>query len=188
MHAQPSPRILGVVGHSGSGKTTLLEALVPRLRSLGHRVGVLKHDAHRLELDKRGKDSFRLRETGAEVVAIASGHMVFLSAPPPREPSVDAMVRAHFSGLDLDLVLVEGFTAHPHPKVEVLHPTRPPRADPFRDDVRAWVARDERVVGGPPCFLAREADSLLASLARGGCLPGAVRLASVSRACRPPAA
>lgn len=182
MHAQSGPRILGVVGHSGAGKTTLLEALVPRLRTLGLRVGVLKHDAHRLELDKKGKDSFRLRESGAELVAIASSRMVFVSAPPPPRATVEDLVVAHFSGLALDLVLVEGFTDHPFPKVEVLHPTLPPRADPSRDDVRAWVAREARAPGGPPCFLAREVDSLLACLTRAGCVP------APSRPFRPPVA
>ena len=41
---------VAISGYSGSGKTTLIEALLPRLATRGLRVGVLKHDTHRLAL------------------------------------------------------------------------------------------------------------------------------------------
>lgn len=140
-HRLVAPQLLGIIGHSGAGKTTLIERLVPELRGRGYRVGVLKHDAHAIELDRPGKDSFRIRESGAEVVAVASRKMVFVSVPPPEAAGPDELVRTLFGGMDLDLVLVEGFTGHLHPKVEVVHPGRGPRGEPGPDRVVAWLAR-----------------------------------------------
>lgn len=164
-------KLLGIVGHSGSGKTTLLESLVPVLRSRGLRVGVLKHDAHRLEFDKRGKDSFRLRESGAEVVAVVSRDMVFLQAPPPPRACPETLVATLFAGMELDLVLLEGYSGHPHPKVEVLHPTRPRRCDPERDQIVAQVYRNVPPEQGPEAFSASDLPGLLHHLQWGGWIP-----------------
>ena len=43
--------IISVVAKSGTGKTTLLEKLISELKRRSYRVGVLKHDAHRFEID-----------------------------------------------------------------------------------------------------------------------------------------
>ena len=61
----PIPLHVAVAGFSGSGKTTLLEALLPRLREEGMKVGYLKPHAHRIDLDKSGKDTERMRRAGA---------------------------------------------------------------------------------------------------------------------------
>jgi len=66
----PIPLHVAVAGFSGSGKTTLLEALLPRLREEGMKVGYLKPHAHRIDLDKSGKDTERMRRAGAAAVAI----------------------------------------------------------------------------------------------------------------------
>ena len=64
------PAVLAVSGAHNSGKTTLLEKLLPVLRSRGLKVGIIKHDGHDFTPDVPGTDSFRLREAGAEGVAV----------------------------------------------------------------------------------------------------------------------
>ena len=59
--------IFAICGHSGSGKTTLLEALLSRLRASGLALAVAKFHAHRIDVDRPGKDSDRLFRTGADV-------------------------------------------------------------------------------------------------------------------------
>ena len=56
------PPIVSVVGRSDSGKTTFLEKLIPRLKARGLRLAVVKHDRHGFEMDRPGKDTWRLRE------------------------------------------------------------------------------------------------------------------------------
>ena len=67
------PAVLAVSGLHNSGKTTLLEKLLPALRSRGLKVGIIKHDGHDFTPDVPGTDSYRLREAGAEEVAVYSG-------------------------------------------------------------------------------------------------------------------
>ena len=73
------PAVLAVSGVHNSGKTTLLEKLLPVLRSRGLKVGIIKHDGHDFTPDVPGTDSFRLREAGAEGVAVYSGTRYLLT-------------------------------------------------------------------------------------------------------------
>jgi molybdopterin-guanine dinucleotide biosynthesis protein B len=124
--------VLGLVGWSGSGKTTLLTALVPLLRAHGLRVSTIKHAHSGLDMDRPGKDSFRHREAGAhEVLVASSSRWALLHEVEGAEPSLtDLLARL----APVDLVLVEGFKAHPYPKLEVHRPSlgKPPLwpADP----------------------------------------------------------
>ena len=137
--------ILGLTGWSGSGKTTLLTALLPGFVARGLSVSTVKHAHHGFDLDQPGKDSWRHRQAGAREVMISSGLrwalMHELQGP---EPSLSALI-ARLA--PVDLVLVEGFKAHPHPKIEVYRPAleRPP-VWPGRADIVA-VASDAAVEG-----------------------------------------
>jgi len=64
--------VLSIVGKSDSGKTTLIEKLIPELKHRGYRVGTIKHDAHRFEMDHEGKDTYRHFHAGADTVLISS--------------------------------------------------------------------------------------------------------------------
>ncbi len=61
-----------LVAYSNSGKTTFLEKLIPELKKRGLRVAVIKHDGHDFQIDKEGKDSWRITQAGADVTAIVS--------------------------------------------------------------------------------------------------------------------
>ena len=58
--------IVSVAAWSGTGKTTYLEKLIPEFKRRGLRVAALKHDAHDFDIDREGKDSWRM--TQAEVL------------------------------------------------------------------------------------------------------------------------
>ena len=65
-------RIISFVGFSGSGKTTFIEQLIKEIKRRGFSVAVIKHDAHRFQMDKEGKDTYRFYEAGSDCVAISS--------------------------------------------------------------------------------------------------------------------
>ena len=141
-------RIFGLAGWSGSGKTTLMAALIPELVGRGVTVSTVKHAHHDFDVDKPGKDSWRHREAGAREVMVASSRrwalMHELRGAP--EPGLDALV-ARMSAVDL--VLVEGFKRHPHPKLEVCRPALglPPL---YPDDPHiVAIASDEEVPQAP---------------------------------------
>jgi molybdopterin-guanine dinucleotide biosynthesis protein B len=114
-------RIIGLAGWSGSGKTTLMAALIPEIVARGITVSTVKHAHHDFDIDQPGKDSWRHRQAGAREVMVASARRWALmhelrDAP---EPSLDELVRQMSP---VDLLLVEGFKRHPHPKIEICRP------------------------------------------------------------------
>ena len=115
-------RIFGLAGWSGSGKTTLLAALIPELTARGLSVSTIKHAHHDFDIDRPGKDSWRHRQAGAGEVMVASARrwaiMRELRGRP--EPPLEELV-ARMS--PVDLLLVEGWKRHPHPKLEVHRPS-----------------------------------------------------------------
>lgn len=115
-------RILGLAGWSGSGKTTLMAALIPEFVSRGISVSTVKHAHHSFDIDRPGKDSWRHRQAGAEEVVVASAHRWALmhELRGAAEPSLDELLERMNP---VDLVLVEGFKRHPHPKIEVYRST-----------------------------------------------------------------
>ena len=113
----PSVPVVGVCGWSGVGKTTVLEALIPRLKARGLAVGVIKHDAHGLTLDHRGKDTERLWRAGADVVCASDAREKFVRQRLRESPSLVALIEEMPKGLDV--VLVEGHKDSDVPKVWV---------------------------------------------------------------------
>jgi molybdopterin-guanine dinucleotide biosynthesis protein B len=143
-------RILGLTGWSGSGKTTLLTALLPQFAARGLSVSTVKHAHHGFDLDQPGKDSWRHRQAGAREVLISSGRRWALlhELDRPEEPGLaDLLARLQ----PVDLVLVEGFKANPHPKIEVFRENlgRPP-IWPGREDIVAVAAEGPVDAAGRP--------------------------------------
>ncbi|MDR3517537.1 MAG: molybdopterin-guanine dinucleotide biosynthesis protein B [Azospirillaceae bacterium] len=114
-------KVFGIAGWSGSGKTTLLEQLLPVLIARGTTVSTIKHTHHDVDLDRPGKDSYRHRTAGAiDVMLSSSARWAILHENrQPQEPELDELI-GHMT--PVDLVLVEGFKRHPHPKMEVFRP------------------------------------------------------------------
>lgn len=106
-HSLPIP-ILGFAAYSGTGKTTLLEALLPRLTQAGLRIGMLKHAHHNFDVDKEGKDSFRLRKAGASQMLISSRNRYALMTETPEAESEFEYLLSRFDTDTLDVILVEG--------------------------------------------------------------------------------
>jgi molybdopterin-guanine dinucleotide biosynthesis protein B len=111
-------RIIGLAGWSGSGKTTLVTGVIPVLVGRGLKVATVKHAHHEFDTDQPGKDSWLHRRAGASEVAIVSSrrwaivHELNSEAEPPLTE-----ILAKLS--PVDLVIVEGFKRHSHPKLEV---------------------------------------------------------------------
>lgn len=114
--ACPDVPVLGVVGAKGAGKTFLIERLLPELGRRGYRVAVIKHDVHGYVIDHPGTDTARVTAAGAGVTMIAG-------------PGQAAVMYRLDGGLSLsdaadlvrgvDLILVEGYSQEPIPKIEV---------------------------------------------------------------------
>lgn len=114
MNSKAAIPAFAIMGWSGSGKTTFIEKLIPQLQAQGLRVGVLKHDSHRFDMDREGKDTWRFGQAGADVVAIAS----------PDQAAVIEYRRLELDEMlarirDVDLIIVEGYKAAHLPRIEI---------------------------------------------------------------------
>jgi molybdopterin-guanine dinucleotide biosynthesis protein B len=111
-------RIVGLAGWSGSGKTTLVTRVIPVLVKRGLKIATVKHAHHDFDLDLPGKDSWLHREAGASEVAIVSDRRwaVVHELGEESEPPLSDIL-AKLSAVDL--VIVEGFKRHAHPKLEI---------------------------------------------------------------------
>jgi len=115
---------LSFVAKSGSGKTTLLEKVIALLKQRGYRIGVIKHDAHRFDIDHPGKDSYRLTAAGADTMLISSPEKLALVKRHPAEPGLEELIVTYFG--DVDLILTEGFKGNRLPKIEIHRAERSP--------------------------------------------------------------
>ena len=122
-----TPPLFIFVGHANAGKTTLVERLIPELTRRGRRIATIKHAHHRVRLDTEGKDSWRYRQAGAALSMLVTADALQLVADTDtgREP---LQLAERFLG-EADLILAEGFSQAPGPKIEVLRRAtgKPPR-------------------------------------------------------------
>lgn len=110
-------KAVSFVAKSGTGKTTLLEKVIAELKLRGYRVGVIKHDAHRFDIDHPGKDSHRLTQAGADTMLVSSPEKLALVKQHAESPPIEELIATYFG--DVDLVLTEGFKKSGLPKIEV---------------------------------------------------------------------
>jgi len=110
-------KVVSFVAKSGTGKTTLLEKVIAQLKERGYKVGVIKHDAHRFEIDHPGKDSYRLTAAGADTMLISSPEKLALVKKHAASPPVEELLATYFG--DMDIVLTEGFKKSSMPKIEI---------------------------------------------------------------------
>lgn len=110
-------KAVSFVAQSGTGKTTLLEKVIAELKLRGYRIGVIKHDAHRFDIDHPGKDSYRLTQAGADTMLISSPEKLALVKHHAEPPPVAELIATYFD--DVDLILTEGFKKSGLPKIEL---------------------------------------------------------------------
>ena len=157
---RPNLPLLGFAAYSGTGKTTVLEALLPLLTESGLKVGVLKHAHHDFDVDKPGKDSYRLRKAGANQMLIASRNRhVMMTETPEAEADFDYLL-TRFDTNTLDLILVEGCKNIAFPKIE-LHRDEvgKPWLYPNDDNIIA-IAADRQVESELPQMAISDLDAI----------------------------
>ncbi len=113
-------KTISFIGFSKSGKTTVISELVKCLSGKGYKVGVIKHTTKNFEMDKEGKDSWRVYKAGADVVVLSPVKMAYqihlgdldliqndsITDKTRGEPSLEELTR--FLS-EYDILITEGF-------------------------------------------------------------------------------
>lgn len=110
--------ILSFAAKSGTGKTTYLEKLLPLLKKENIRIAVIKHDAHGFQMDKPGKDSYRLTQAGADHMILTSTDQTASIITHKNENPDLAFLLSKVQ--DVDLIITEGYKLANMPKLELL--------------------------------------------------------------------
>jgi molybdopterin-guanine dinucleotide biosynthesis protein MobB len=119
-----------VSGGTGTGKTTLIEAVIKELKSRNLKVGAIKHDAHKFDIDYPGKDSYRFTAAGADTMLISSTEKMAMVAKPAIELDMESVLAKFFG--DMDIVLTEGYKRSSLPKIVVIRENFPADLDLFK--------------------------------------------------------
>jgi molybdopterin-guanine dinucleotide biosynthesis protein B len=111
-------KVVCIVGPTKSGKTLLIERLIPELNRRGLRVAAVKHTHHRnVSLDIPGKDTYRHRQAGAEIIVLASPDGFSILTEEVGTFGLPEVVSQLPD--EIDIVLVEGFKQEGFPKIEI---------------------------------------------------------------------
>lgn len=110
-------KVINVIGYkSNVGKTTLMEGLIKELKSRGLSIATIKHDVHNFDIDKKGKDTYKHREAGAETVIISSSKRFAIIKEVNEEENLEKLL---YFAKDKDIILVEGYKKSNLRKIEV---------------------------------------------------------------------
>lgn len=111
------PAVVSFAGFSGSGKTTLVEQVIRLLTEKNYKVGAVKHEGHHFDIDKPGKDSWRMTQAGAAVTVICDNEKLAMIRQHEAAPSPDAVIADYFNGMDI--VIIEGWKSSAPNRIEV---------------------------------------------------------------------
>jgi molybdopterin-guanine dinucleotide biosynthesis protein MobB len=100
--------VIGVVGEKKSGKTTTVEALIRELSIRGLKIAAVKHASEqKLEMDTKGKDTWRYARAGASVVVgVAGQEIVTVEKVCTERCSIREILKK--TG-NCDIIILEGF-------------------------------------------------------------------------------
>ena len=147
---------LAFAAHSGTGKsthaamwrkTTLSEKGVVLLKARGLRVAVIKQNAHNIQVDKEGKDSWRFARAGADMTIVSGPEKTAIIEHRERTLA-DNLAAVH----DVDVILVEGYKNEGIPQIGICRRAAgmPLPGEPAR--YAAIVTDDESTRAACPIF------------------------------------
>ena len=110
--------IISIAGKQNAGKTTLLKDLIPKLKEQGYRVGTLKYNIRKFDIDHEGKDTYKYSNSGADSVAISTQSEFVVMKKTANPLTLHEIIEAHFN--DVDVVLVEGYREDGYPRIRII--------------------------------------------------------------------
>jgi molybdopterin-guanine dinucleotide biosynthesis protein MobB len=129
---------MAIVGFSNCGKTELICKLIGLAAGRGFQVAAIKHSHKILDVDPPGKDTWRLRQAGAQSVALAAPGLLQVTYTPPEDLPALAVLAA-LPG-KADFVLVEGYKHGSWPKLVFAQPPAPGTPLPDYDNTLAYIS------------------------------------------------
>ena len=146
------PCIIGITAaSSGTGKTTLIEKLIPDLLQKNINVSVVKHAHHNFDIDYPGKDSYRLRKSGAfQTLIFNNKRSALITEFTQESDNLEKMIAQ--MNQDVDLIIVEGLRGSEFKKIEVYRPAHSKKKLFLQDKNVIAIVSDEQFDASVPCL------------------------------------
>ncbi len=112
--------IISIVGKQNAGKTTLIKDLIPKLKKQGYRVGTLKYNIRKFDIDHEGKDTYKYYHSGADSVAISSQNEFVVMKKMATPPTLHEIIETYLN--NVNVVLVEGYREDDYPRIRIIDP------------------------------------------------------------------
>jgi len=146
------PCIIGITAaSSGTGKTTLIEKLIPDLLQKNINVSVIKHAHHNFDIDYPGKDSYRLRKSGAfQTLIFNNKRSALITEFIQESDNLEKMIAQ--MNQDVDLIIVEGLRGSEFKKIEVYRPAHSKKKLFLQDKNVIAIVSDEQFDASVPCL------------------------------------
>ncbi|MCP4255886.1 MAG: molybdopterin-guanine dinucleotide biosynthesis protein B [Candidatus Scalindua sp.] len=110
--------IISIAGKQNAGKTTLLKNLIPKLKEQRYRVGTLKYNIKKFDIDHEGKDTYQYSNAGADSIAISTQSEFVVIKKTPNPLTLHEIIETQFN--DVDIVLVEGYREDGYPRIRII--------------------------------------------------------------------
>ncbi|MFQ5456773.1 MAG: molybdopterin-guanine dinucleotide biosynthesis protein B [Nitrospirota bacterium] len=117
--------IICITGETNSGKTLFIERIIPELKRRGFRVGTIKHaSCHQIEIERKGKDSWRHARAGSDITVISSLDKLVMIRNVENEFTLKKIAEYLFDSSgrhcsEIDIILAEGYKDDDYPKIEI---------------------------------------------------------------------
>ena len=107
-------KVIAIVGTKDTGKTTLVTKIVQEMIRRGLEVGTIKHVYHGLDVE--GRDTYKHKEAGAELVVAAGDETFFMIKESLKLNKILELIKCIKK---LDFVVLEGFKNSNYAKISV---------------------------------------------------------------------
>lgn len=161
--------IIAIVGYSGSGKTRSMTELISILTQRGWRVASAKHCHDEFRLDVEGKDSWKHKQAGAVTTIMANRHQIGVIITPTFPLSLEEICEQYI--YDADILLAEGYSSEPCPKILVTSRERIEEERVRLDDCIIALVGERQFDIPIPQFSFREMEALATQLEQDYLLP-----------------
>ena len=110
-------QVIGIYGKSNSGKTTLITNIIKQLSNEGFNIATVKITDKKIEIDTKGKDTWRHAQAGSKLVGLSSQKETDLIIK--KSLNISEMLRIINQIDKYDLIIVEGANDKYIPKIRL---------------------------------------------------------------------
>jgi molybdopterin-guanine dinucleotide biosynthesis protein B len=111
------PLVIGFYGRSNCGKTTIISELIKQLAKEGYKICAIKQTDKPLSIDTKNKDTWKYRESGADIIVFSSTiEATFLL---PNSFNISIIIKKISQFLDPDIIFIEGANDPAIPKIRI---------------------------------------------------------------------